>query len=450
MLEYTPTNCVPSVLDLLVALNPWWSARPFETGIRREKYFTKIRKYLETGEVVVLTGVRRSGKTTLLFQIIDDLIHNRRVDPRSILFVNCDEPEIARLEDPLETLLETYRRDVYGGDAPYLIFDEIQTLEGWERWIKSLYDRKKFTLIISGSTSYLLDSNLSTLIAGRYLPVHVYPLDFVEYVVFSGEDLPHDPVSLASAKYRLLHLLGEYIREGGFPQVVLSDDETIRRDQLAAYYDSIVYRDIVRVNEVRNQKALGDLLTYCMTNVTSFYSYRNLQEVLGIDFETVREYLYYAEKAKILFEVQYFSSSLKTQSRNNKKIYCIDNGLRNAVSFRFSEDEGRLAENLVFIELKKQGREVYYWKKQGEVDFVVKNPDRSLSAISVSYTDSLPAREEKALLEFANLHGSRVRECILLTKDTEKREGTVRYIPLWKWLLDGGAISQACVPQIRF
>lgn len=213
MLEYTPTNCVPSVLDLLVALNPWWSARPFETGIRREKYFTKIRKYLETGEVVVLTGVRRSGKTTLLFQIIDDLIHNRRVDPRSILFVNCDEPEIARLEDPLETLLETYRRDVYGGDAPYLIFDEIQTLEGWERWIKSLYDRKKFTLIISGSTSYLLDSNLSTLIAGRYLPVHVYPLDFVEYVVFSGEDLPHDPVSLASAKYRLLHLLGEYIRK---------------------------------------------------------------------------------------------------------------------------------------------------------------------------------------------------------------------------------------------
>ncbi len=157
--------------------------------------------------------MRRSGKTTLLFQIIDDLIHNRRVDPRSILFVNCDEPEIARLEDPLETLLETYRRDVYGGDAPYLIFDEIQTLEGWERWIKSLYDRKKFTLIISGSTSYLLDSNLSTLIAGRYLPVHVYPLDFVEYVVFSGEDLPHDPVSLASAKYRLLHLLGEYIRK---------------------------------------------------------------------------------------------------------------------------------------------------------------------------------------------------------------------------------------------
>lgn len=427
-----------SILDLLVALNPWWSGKPFEAGIRRERYFTKIGKYLETGEIVVLTGVRRSGKTTLLFQVIDDLIRNRGVDPRSILFVNCDEPEIARLDDPLEAILETYRRDVYAGDAVYLILDEIQTIEGWERRVKSLYDRKQFTLIISGSTSYLLDSNLSTLIAGRYLPVHVYPLDFAEYVVFSGEDLPADPVTLAAARYRLLHLLGEYLREGGFPQVVLQGDKAIRRDQLAAYYDSIVYRDIVRASEVRNQRALGDLLAYCMTNITSLYSYRSLQEMLGIDFATIKEYLYYAEKAKILFEVQYFSYSLKVQSRNNKKIYCIDNGLRNAVSFRFSEDEGRLAENLVFIELKKQGHEVYYWKKQGEVDFVVKHPDRSLTAINVSYTDTLPAREERALLEFRGLHDPRVRECILLTKDTEKREGAVQYIPLWKWLLGVG------------
>jgi len=221
---------MPSVLDLLVALNPWWSNKPFETGIRRENYFAKIQKYLKTNEIVVLTGVRRSGKTTLLFQIIDDLICNRQLDPRSILFVNCDEPEVTRLDNPLETLLETYRRDVYGGDAAYLILDEIQTIDGWERWVKSLYDRKQYSLILSGSTSYLLDSNLATLISGRYLPVHVYPLDFAEYAVFSGEELPHDPVTLTAAKYRFLNLLGEYLREGGFPQVVLGD-ETIRRDQ---------------------------------------------------------------------------------------------------------------------------------------------------------------------------------------------------------------------------
>ena len=98
---------MPSVLDLLVALNPWWSNKPFEAGIRRENYFAKIQKYLKTNEIVVLTGVRRSGKTTLLFQIIDDLIRNRQLDPRSILFINCDEPEVTRLDNPLDTLLET-------------------------------------------------------------------------------------------------------------------------------------------------------------------------------------------------------------------------------------------------------------------------------------------------------------------------------------------------------
>ncbi len=425
---------MPPVLDLLVALNPWWSNKPLKAGIRRENYFAKIQKYLTTNEIVVLTGVRRSGKTTLLFQIIDDLIRNHRVDPRSILFVNCDEPEVTRLDNPLETLLETYRRDVYGGDAAYIILDEVQTIDGWERWVKSLYDRKQYSLILSGSTSYLLDSNLATLIAGRYLPVHVYPLDFAEFIAFSGEEPPQDPIALTAAKYRFQNLLGEYLREGGFPQVVLGDT-AIRRDQLRAYYDSIVYRDIVRVNEVRNQKALGDLLAYCMTNVTSPYSYRNLQKVLGIDIETIKEYLHYAKQARILFEVSYFSYSLKVQSRNNKKIYCIDNGLRNAVSFRFSRDEGRLAENLVFVELMKRGCEVYYWKKKDEVDFVVKNPDQSLSAINVSYTDALPEREERALLEFADQHGTQVQECILLTKDTEREAGGVRYIPLWKWLL---------------
>ena len=126
---------MPPVLDLLVALNPWWSNKPFEAGIRRETYFAKIQKYLKTNEIVVLTGVRRSGKTTLLFQIIDDLIRNRGLDPRSILFVNCDEPEVTRLDNPLETLLEAYRRDVYGGDAAYIILDEVQTIDGWERWV---------------------------------------------------------------------------------------------------------------------------------------------------------------------------------------------------------------------------------------------------------------------------------------------------------------------------
>jgi len=204
---------------------------------------------------------------------------------------------------------------------------------------------------------------------------------------------------------------------------------------LKAYYDSIVYRDIVRVNDVRNQKALADLLHYLLTNIASPYSYRRLRETMGINFDSIRDYIHYAEMAKILFEVQFFTYSLHARARANKKIYCIDNGLRNARSFRFSKDEGKLAENLVYVELKRRGEEIYYWKNKGEVDFVVKNADDSLSAINVCYTDSIPGREIRGLQEFGDTFGIAIKERIILTKDTEKVEAGIVYVPLWKWLL---------------
>ncbi|MDK2974030.1 MAG: uncharacterized protein PWP08_401 [Methanofollis sp.] len=146
------------LLALLVALNPWWSGRDFDTGVRRDRYLSTIKKYCATGEIVVLSGVRRSGKTTLLYQAIRSLIHELGVDPRSILFVNCDEPALARLDRPLEAVLDAYRSNVWSGEGAWLIFDEIQTIAGWERWVKATYDRKQFRLVISGSSSYLLDA----------------------------------------------------------------------------------------------------------------------------------------------------------------------------------------------------------------------------------------------------------------------------------------------------
>jgi predicted AAA+ superfamily ATPase len=435
MAGYTHMKSMTDLLELLVSLNPWWSGRDFATGVRRERYFSKIKRYLASGEIVVLSGVRRSGKTTLLYQVVDDLIHGQGVEPGKVLFVNCDEPEIARLDRPLETVLETYRKEVCGEEGAFLVFDEIQNIPGWERWIKSVYDRKQFRLVISGSSSYLLDSELSTLISGRYLAIPVYPLDFNEYLLFNGVEVATDPITLADRKYILMQMLRQYLDEGGFPQVVRQTDAMVRKDLLKAYYDSIVYRDIVQVNEVRNQRAMSDLLAYLLTNIASPYSYRQLEQALGIDAVTIREYIRYAEMAKVLFEVRYFSYSLKTQARNNKKIYCIDNGLRNAVSFNFSADEGKRVENLVFLELKRRGFEPYYWKGEGEVDFVLNNPDNTLTAITVSYTDALPERETGALREFAGAFGNRVRDRILITKDTAGEVEGIRCVPLWKWLL---------------
>jgi predicted AAA+ superfamily ATPase len=427
---------VTTLFELLAAQNPWWSGRPFDTGRERQKYVSTIRRFLRTGEIIVLSGVRRSGKTTLLYQTIRLLITSQKVPAKNILFVTCDEPAIAGLKNPLLETVDTYRREIAAKGTIYLVFDEVQAVENWEREVKSLYDRKQGNIILSGSSSYLLDPQLSTLLSGRYLAVPVFPLDFSEYLRFHDLVPPKDAASRAARKYEITTHLRQYLREGGFPIVVLQQDERTKQDYLRAYYDSIVYRDIVRTNVVRNQKALAGLLLYLLTNIASPYSYRRLKEMLGTDIDTVRDYIHFAGLAKILFEVQAFAYSLPAQARQNKKIYCIDNGLRNAVSFRFSEDEGKLAENLVFLELMRSGAAPYYWKGTREVDFVVRSTDNTLTAINVCYSDAIPDREYEGLREFAGECKGKIHDLLVLTKDYEAKDGKIHCIPLWKWLLD--------------
>jgi hypothetical protein len=426
---------VATLFEILAEQNPWWTGQPFDTGRDREKYLKTIGRFVKTGEIVVLSGVRRSGKTTLLLQTIRQLIKKDRVPEKNILFVNCDEPGIAGRKNALAEAVDAYRREIAAKGTIYLVFDEVQAIEGWEREVKSLYDRKTCRIILSGSSSYLLDSQISTLLSGRYLTVPVYPLDFFEYLQFHAIVPPRDAAGRAAQKYEITTLLRQYLREGGFPVVVLQPDERTKQDYLRACYDSIVYRDIVRANVVRNQKALAGLLQYLLANIAAPYSYRRLKDALGIDLDTIRDYIHFAGMARILFEVPVFSWSLQVQARQNRKIYCIDNGLRNAVSFRFSEDEGKLAENLVCIELVRSGIVPYYWKGDHEVDFVTKARDNSLSAINVCYSDEIPAREFEGLEEFAETFPGAVRERIILTKDYEATKGGISCIPLWKWFL---------------
>lgn len=420
------------LLEILEKLNPWWEGKGFEIGLIRDKYLKKINSYIKTREIVILTGVRRAGKTTLLFQTISNLI-KKGVNPKQILFVNFDEADIANIDNPIKTILNSYYQEVCDEPA-YLIFDEIQNIENWERWAKTIHDQKKHQLILSGSSSHLLDSRLATLISGRYLKINVFPLDFREYLSFNNLKEVKDKLALISSKNRIMRLLKDYLTEGGFPQVALQQNKNLKKEYLKTYYESIVYRDILSMHEIRHTKIMRELIYYLFSNFTKLYSYKKLTELLKIDFTTVKEYLAYIEDSRMLSELCIFSYSLKMQSRNNKKIYCIDNGLRNAVSFKFSKDEGKLAENLVFIELKRREKDPYYWKETREVDFVIKDKDNSLTAIDVSYTDETKERETNSLLEFKK-EFRKTKKLILLTKDTEKKEQGIEFIPLWKWLL---------------
>ncbi|MFH1638335.1 MAG: ATP-binding protein [Candidatus Woesearchaeota archaeon] len=422
------------VLEIIEKLNPWWAGRDFESGICRESYIKKVKDFIKTGEILILTGVRRSGKTTLLLQTVNYLLE-KGVKPKQILFVNFDEADLATIKDPIQTILNAYYHGVCNDEEKaYFIFDEIQNVGGWERWAKTIYDHKFNQLILSGSSSHLLDNKLATLISGRYLKIKVFPLDLREYLNFMGLSQLKSRLDLAGNKNKIMRLLKEYLLNGGFPRVALQKEERLKREHLKIYYESIIYKDILLMHNVRNSKLMKELIYYLLSNFTGLYSYKGLSELLKIDFITIKEYLNYIEESRILFELPIFSYSLKVQSRNNKKIYCIDNGLRNSVSFKFSKDEGKLAENLVFVELQRKEKDIYYWKNKGEIDFVIKNRDNSLTAINVSYTNNINQREIESLLEFKSVFG-KTKELILLTKDLEKQEKGIKFIPLWKWLL---------------
>ncbi len=432
---------MPELVEILTDSNPWWMNRRFKSGIKREKYVTKIMEFLEGGELVVLDGTRHSGKTTLLYQTIRELIETEKIPPEKILFVDFENPTFAFLENPLRNVLETYKRDICSEKGTVLIFDEIQNIQGWEEEIQVLQEKKEYRIILSVSSARLLDCKLSALMCGGgYRKVHVYPLDFSEYLLFREfplEESLKTPEALEESKYRIMNLLKAYLHEGGFSQVALEKDEALKTEHLLAYFDSIMYRDIVLQSEVRNARVLQELVQHFLANFTAPYSYRKLGRLLKLDFSTLKEYIYYTEQAKLLFEARHFNPSGKTGRRKNKKIYCIDNGLRNAASFISSESEGKLAENLVFLELQRKGHEPSYWEgSRGEVKFVIRRDNESLCAINVSYKDRPETAEEKALLGFAKTFGPAVKELVLLTKDTEEENEGIRYIPLWKWLLE--------------
>ncbi len=467
------------ILEILERLNPWWTGKNFESGIFRDRYLENINSFLKTGEIIVLTGVRRSGKTTLIYQTIKHLIDNK-TEGKQILFVNFDNADISVLKSSIKTVLDTFFNEIADKNKKcYIFFDEVQSISEWEKWAKTIYDEKKHNLIISGSSSYLLSSNLAKLLSGRYLKINVFPLSFKEYLIFNnseqkvnlclqaedkalalsfrsaspklqqthtfghgyktegfGDFVINDKINLISKKGEIIKLLKSFLKEGGYPKVVLEKEARLKEETLKSYFESIVLKDIVLMNNVRQEKLMKELIYYLSSNFTELYSYKNLSEFLSADFSTIKEYLGYIEKSNLFFPLSIFSYSLKVQSRNNKKIYFIDNGLRNAISFKFSEDYGKLAENLVFLEIMQQNEQVYYWQNDSneEIDFIIKNKDNSLTAINVTYSDEIDKKEFNIFKEFKEKYRN-TKKFIILSKSIEKIEEGIEIIPLWKWLL---------------
>ena len=381
--------------------------------------------------IKVITGPRRAGKS---FFAIHHLSPNEKFG-----YVNFDDERLTGLTDYDEIVVAV--NSVYE-DPRVLLLDEIQNLPGWELFVNRLA-RQNYILYITGSNSHLLSSELATHLTGRYLQTTIMPFSFRECLQVA----PHKRTTLEKVS-----ALAEYSNGGGFPEPLLKNIPA--RDYLGTLFDSIVYKDIVKRFKIRDVSAIEDLAMYLLSNIAQEYSYGSLARLTHSKSPvTVQKYLGYLTEAFLFFSLPRFSYKVREQVAANKKIYCTDNGFVAAKAFRFSENRGRLYENLVAIELWKQQLNneirIYYWKnsQQEEVDFVVKKQNQITALIQVCtdlQDERTRSREVRALLKAA-----RDLQCdnlLILSENADKTEecewfgmrGSIRYMPLWKWLEETG------------
>lgn len=404
--------------------------------------------YLETDHIVDIVGVRRSGKTYLMFYLIKMLLE-RGMPKENILYLNLEDRRLHPLPpDALDVLYITFLEysQINESKPFYLFLDEIQSVEGWQRWIRSIYDDRKgaVKIFVSGSSSSLLKKEAS-LLTGRHTTLVVYPFSFKEFLWARGFTPEVKEIRYSQAKRIMVKkYLLEYLENGGFPEVVLGK----RKGQLLEnYYTDIIYKDIVERHTIRNIKVLEYLSGIFLEGVSTLFSYgkaRHFLKSMGIKttVNTIQEYSGYLEDAFLHFQSSIFSFSIKDRLQYPRKIYCIDPGLRNAVSFRFSKDTGRLLENIVFLELKRRKKEVYYWKdaRGREVDFIIKDGLTVTQALQVSWDIEDKRTRKREIDALISAMGEfNLKEGIVITGDEAGREEigdkTVRYVPAYEFLL---------------
>jgi predicted AAA+ superfamily ATPase len=373
-------------VKIIEILNDWnyWDKELIE-AIPRDVYDTKIQNYLQKDEIVVIKGVRRCGKSTLMLNQIKAL-HRIGCDKNRILFVNFEDPRLINhlSLDLMQQIYEVYLEYLNPNDKPYLFLDEVQNIPSWEKWVNKEYELKKSHITVTGSNSSMLSSEIATSLSGRYLSVEVFPLSFQEYLSFKEIKI-NTKLQLVSKKIELNREFEHYIKDGGFPKVV-SYSENEKQELLTTYKDSILLKDIVARFKLKNFHILEEIAAFLLSNSGICQSKTKLKNNFNISFDMASDYVEYLKKAYMIFEINKFDYSLKKQNVNDKKYYSIDLGLSNIFRVPNLQTRGSDLETTVFLELLRKGYKLYYYKTAGdlECDFVVQKGTQIIQLIQVS------------------------------------------------------------------
>jgi len=390
----------------------------------------RAKKFLKYPNVLAIVGVRRCGKSIFSYLLAKE---------KRFGYINFDDERLigvrtAHLNDILQAFYELY------GDIEYIVLDEVQNIKNWELFVSRLRRTKR--VIITGSNSKLLAGELATYLTGRHIDITLFPFSFREFLDLN--QIKRLKVYTTREKAKVLKALNEYLKIGGFPEV-----KKFGKTILFRIYDDIITKDILLRYKIKKIEEAKKLAKYLITNFCQEISYCKLAKFLGIKHvSTLSNWISYLEQSFLFFKLERFSFKLKQQFIAPKKIYCIDNGIVNAIAFRFSENIGFFMENAVAIELQRKKSlnpltEIYYWKdhQQNEVDFVIKNNRKIAHLIQVTCAnskDEIKERETKSLIK-----ASKELKCNKLLIITLNCEGEVKYkgkkiklLPLWKWFLE--------------
>ena len=429
---------------IIEILNEWnyWN-KPLLDTFNRKNYEYEIDKKYKSEEIIFLKGVRRSGKSTILINHIKNLL-NQGVKKEEILFVNLEDPRfISHLNlELLEEIKNSYIYYLNPKNKPHIFLDEIQNIQGFEKWLLKEYELKNSFLYATGSNSKLLSKEIGSALSGRYLDILVYPLSFSEFLFFKGINISNE-FELITNKLEIERFFEEYVNYGGFPKVVLNNDIEIKQAELKTYFDSILLRDIVARYKLDNFSKLEQLAILLLSNISNLVSINKLKNILETSYETIEKYFEYLKNAFLIYTINKFDWSLKKQIANPKKIYSIDTGLSKRISFEIGKKKGDLLENVVFLELKRRFEEIFYYKTKEnyEVDFLIKEKEKITHLIQVSLTlsdEKTKKREIRSLIK-AKKELNCDSKLIILTMDKNEtlqiENEKVEIINIIKWLL---------------
>lgn len=392
-------------------------------------------EWLQTSEILIISGIRRCGKSVLMQQIRDRLVEKD-------FFFNFDDERLANFKlDDFQKLQECFV-ELFGEQHTYY-FDEIQNIEGWERFVRRLYNAGN-KIVITGSNARMLSRELGTHLTGRYIQVEIYPFSFQEYLAMNEIPVNAKTLYTTTGRATMVKSFVKYMECGGFPKFL--QDGSV--SYLTSLYESIIYRDILTRNGLTNEKEMLELMFYLASNATKRVTYSSLGKVVGIQHpDTIKNYLEYIQQTYLIFQLFRYDPSVKKQMMSPKKIYFVDNAIIKRIGFNATENNGVFLENLVFIELKRRGWDVYYYADKKECDFIVRKGLHISDAYQVTLKMDSPQTREREIAGVREaMQAYSLSKGYILTFEGKETitfdDGTiVEVVPVWEWILQYKPLS---------